>query len=154
VVGVEQWAKIRRMHRVERLSIREIGRRTGLHRKTVRRALAAETPPRYSRPAAASKLDPFRDWVCEQLRADPTIQSLRLREMAAELGYEGGKTIFDDFVREVRPRFQVRRTSQRTVYRRGSWCSAICGNRVAQCRSVTARPGAGGSSPRSCVGRG
>lgn len=119
MVGVEQWAEIRRMHRVERLSIREIGRRTGLHRKTVRRALAAETPPRYSRPAAASKLDPFRDWVCEQLRADPTIQSLRLREMAAELGYEGGKTIFDDFVREVRPRFQVRRTFQRTVYRRG-----------------------------------
>jgi transposase len=119
VVGVEQWAEIRRMHRVERLSVREISRRTGLHRKTVRRALAAETPPRYSRPAAASKLDPFRDWVCEQLRADPTIQSLRLREMAAELGYEGGKTIFDDFVREVRPRFQVRRTFQRTVYRRG-----------------------------------
>jgi hypothetical protein len=29
VVGVEQWAEIRRMHWVERLSIREIGRRTG-----------------------------------------------------------------------------------------------------------------------------
>jgi hypothetical protein len=28
VIGVEQWAEIRRMHRVERLSIREIGRRT------------------------------------------------------------------------------------------------------------------------------
>jgi len=119
VVGVEQWAEIRRMHRVERLSIREISRRTGLHRKTVRRALAAETPPRYSRAPAASKLDPFKDWVCEQLRADASIQSLRLREMATELGYEGGKTIFDDFVREVRPRFLVRRTFQRTVYRPG-----------------------------------
>jgi hypothetical protein len=119
VVGVEQWAEIRRMHGVERLSIREIGRRTGLHRKTVRRALASETPPRYSRPAAASKLDPFRDWICEQLRADPSIQSLRLREMAAELGYEGAKTIFDDYVREVRPRFLVRRTFQRTIYRPG-----------------------------------
>jgi transposase len=119
VVGVEQWAEIRRMHRVERLSIREIGRRTGLHRKTVRRALGAETPPRYSRPAAPSKLDPFRDWICEQLQADPMIQSLRLREMAMELGYEGGKTIFDDYVREVRPRFLVKRTFQRTVYRLG-----------------------------------
>jgi transposase len=119
VVGVEQWAEIRRMYRVERLSIREISRRTGLHRKTVRRALGAETPPRYSRPPAASKLDPFRGWICEQLRADPSIQSLRLREMAAELGYEGGKTIFDDFVREVRPRFLVKRTFQRTVYRPG-----------------------------------
>jgi transposase len=119
VVGVEQWAEIRRMHRVERLSIREISRRTGLHRKTVRRALAAETPPRYSRAPAASKLDPFKDWICEQLQADPSIQSLRLREMAGELGYEGGKSIFDDFVREVRPRFVVKRTFQRTVYRPG-----------------------------------
>jgi hypothetical protein len=107
------------MHRIERLSIREISRRTGLHRKTIRRAVAAETPPRYSRASAASKLDPYRDWICEQLRADPTIQSLRLREMAVELGYEGGKTIFDDYVREIRPRFQVRRTFQRTVYRPG-----------------------------------
>lgn len=86
MVGVEQWAEIRRMHRVERLSIREIGRRTGLHRKTIRRALAAETPPRYSRRSTVSKLDPFRDWICGQLRSDPAIQSLRLREMAAELG--------------------------------------------------------------------
>jgi transposase len=117
VVGVEQWAEMRRMHRVERLSIREISRRTGLHRKTIRRALAAETPPRYSRPPATSRLDPFKDWICERLRDDPSIQSLRLREMATELGYEGGKTIFDDFVREVRPRFQVRRTFQRTIYR-------------------------------------
>jgi transposase len=119
VVGVEQWAEIRRMHRVERLSIREISRRTGLHRKTVRRALAAETPPKYSRPPAASKLDPFKDWICEQLRGDPRMQSLRLREMASELGYEGGKTIFDDYVREVRPRFVVKRTFQRTIYRPG-----------------------------------
>ena len=119
MVGVEQWAEIRRMHRVERLSIREISKRTGLHRKTIRRALAAEAPPRYSRPPAVSKLDPFREWICEQLRADPRVQSLRLREMAAELGYEGGKTIFDDYVREVRPRFLIKRTFQRTIYRPG-----------------------------------
>lgn len=119
MVGVEQWAEIRRMHRVERLSIREISNRTGLHRKTIRRALAAEAPPAYSRPAGVSKLDPFRDWICEQLREDPAIQSLRLREMAAELGYEGGKTIFDDYVRAVRPRFLVKRTFQRTIYRPG-----------------------------------
>jgi transposase len=119
VVGVEQWAEIRRMHRVERLSIREISRRTGLHRKTIRRALAAVVPPKYVRALAGSKLDPFKDWICEQLRGDPGIQSLRLREMAAELGYDGDKTIFDDYVREVRPRFLIKRTFQRTVYRPG-----------------------------------
>ncbi len=116
---MEQWAEVRRMRRVEGLSGREISRRTGLHRKTVARLLAAAVPPKYSRPVSGSKLDPFRDWICEQLAADPRIQSQRLRERAAELGYEGGKSIFDDFVREVRPRFLVARTFQRTVYRPG-----------------------------------
>jgi transposase len=119
VVGVEQWAEVRRMQQVDGLSIREISKRTGLHRKTVRRALAGVMPPKYQRPPAASKLDPFRDWICEQLEADPRIQSQRLREMAAEVGFQGGKTIFDDFVREVRPRFLARRTFQRTIYRPG-----------------------------------
>lgn len=119
MVGVEQWAEVRRMHRVDRLSIREISRRTGLHRKTIGRALAAQSPPKYSRPPAPSKLDPFRDWICERLAEEPGIPSLRLREMASELGYAGGKSIFDDYVREVRPRFQARRTFQRTIYRPG-----------------------------------
>ena len=119
MVGVEQWAEVRRLHRVERLSIREISRRTGLHRKTVRRALAAVEPPKYERKPVGSKLDPFKDWICEQLAVDPRIQSQRLREMASELGYEGGKSIFDDFVREVRPRFLRPRTFQRTIYRPG-----------------------------------
>ncbi len=119
MVGVEQWAEVRRLHGVERLSIREISRRTGLHRKTVRRALAAVVPPKYERKTTGSKLDPFKDWICEELCADPRIQSQRLREMASEIGYEGGKSIFDDYVREVRPRFAVARTFQRTIYRPG-----------------------------------
>jgi transposase len=110
------------MDRVERLSIREIHRRTGLHRKTIRRALVSERPPVYRRATAESKLDPFKGWIEEQLRADPRIPSMRLRELAKELGYVGGKTIFDDWVREVRPRFLVRRTYQRTVYRPGELC--------------------------------
>ena len=76
-------------------------------------------PPKYSRAPAGSKLDPFRDWIGEQLRAEPRIPAQRLREIAVELGYAGGKTIFDDYVREVRPRFLPRRTFQRTVYRPG-----------------------------------
>jgi transposase len=122
VVGVEQWAEIRRMHRVERLSVREIHRRTRLHRKTIRRALASDRPPVYRRAPAGSKLDPFKGWIEEQLRADPRIPSQRLRELARELGYEGGKTIFDDWVREVRPRYLRPRTYQRTVYRPGELC--------------------------------
>lgn len=119
MVGVQQWAEIRRLVLVEGRSQREVARRLGLARDTVAKALRSDTPPRYSRAAVGSKLDPFKDWICEQLQADPTIQSLRLREMAVEVGYEGGKSIFDEFVREVRPRFLRRRTFQRTIYRPG-----------------------------------
>ena len=119
MVGVEQWAEIRRLVLVERCSQRQVAKSLGIARDTVARAVAAGSPPRYARAPVVSKLDPFREWICEQLRADPSIQSLRLREMAVELGYVGGKTVFDDYVREVRPRFVVRRTFQRTVYRPG-----------------------------------
>jgi hypothetical protein len=119
VVGVEQWAEIRRLVLVERRSQRQVARSLGLARDTVARAVASDAPPRYVRPRVGSKLDPFREWICEQLRADASIPSLRLREMAIELGYAGGKSIFDDYVREVRPRFEVRRTFQRTLYRPG-----------------------------------
>lgn len=119
MVGVQRWAEIRRLVLVEGRSQRQVALLMGLARDTVAKAVLSETPPKYSRAPAGSKLDRFKDWVCERLREDPTIQAQRLREMATELGYEGGKTIFDDYVREVRPRFLVRRTFQRTIYRPG-----------------------------------
>jgi hypothetical protein len=119
VIGVEQWAEIRRLYFVEKRSKRAIHRLTGAHRDTITRAVISDLPPKYERAAAGSKLDPFKEWVCEQLRDDPSIQSLRLREQAVELGYEGGKSIFDDYVRELRPRFLMKRTFQRTIYRPG-----------------------------------
>lgn len=69
VIGVEQWAEIKRMHLVDEISIREINRRTGLHRETIRRALAAEGSPAYRRAKAASKLDPFKEKIERLLRA-------------------------------------------------------------------------------------
>jgi hypothetical protein len=119
VLGVQQWAEVRRLVLVEGRSQREVARLMGLARDTVAKAVQSQVPPRYCRMPAGSKLDPFKDWICEQLRADPSIQAQRLREMATGLGYAGGKTIFDDYVREVRPRFRVRRTFQRTIYRPG-----------------------------------
>jgi hypothetical protein len=48
VVRVEQWAEIRRLYFVKRLSIREIVRRTGHGRNTIRRALrSAEAASSY-----------------------------------------------------------------------------------------------------------
>lgn len=122
MIDVEDWAEIRRLHFVDGVSIREIRRRTGLHRETIRRALAAKHPPAYHRPQAPSKLDPFKEEIERLLRSDHRMPGTRIRELIAELGYEGGKTILDDHLREVRARFAPRRTYQRTVYRPGEIC--------------------------------
>jgi transposase len=123
VVGVQQWAEVRRLHFVRGLSIREIHRRTGLHRETIRNALKSDDAPRYSRAPAGSKLDPFRDEIHRLLREDPKLPGQRVRELIAQLGFDGGKTIVDDYLREVRPLFAPPpRTFQRTVYRPGEVC--------------------------------
>lgn len=122
MIDVEQWAEIRRLHFVDGISIRGIRRRTGLHRETIRRALATKDPPAYRRPKAPSKLDPFKEEIERLLRSDHHMPGTRIRELLAELGYEGGKTILDDHLREVRPCFTPRRTYQRTVYRPGEIC--------------------------------
>ncbi len=71
MVGVEQWAQIRRMHFVEQRSQREIHRLTGLHRDTIRRAIHSDEPPRYRRMPVPSLLDPVKDWIAAQHAAAP-----------------------------------------------------------------------------------
>jgi transposase len=123
VVGVQQWAEVRRLHFVRGLSIREIHRRTGLHRDTIRRAVSSDEPPRYERAPSGSKLDSVKEEIHRLLRADPRLPGQRVRELIAQLGFDGGKTIVDDYLREVRPLFAPRpRTFQRTIYRPGEVC--------------------------------
>jgi transposase len=122
VLDVEQWAQIRRMHVVDGVSIKEIARRTGLARNTVRAALRSERPPSYERALRPSKLDPFKTEVERLLRADPRIPNTRIRELIGEFGYAGGKTILDTHLRELRPLLAPKRTYQRTVYRPGEIC--------------------------------
>lgn len=116
---MEQWAEIRRLVLVEKVSQRETARRLGVARETVLRAVMSSTPPGYSpRPAVVSKLEPFKGWICQELKAEPSVTSQRLREMAVERGYEGGRSIFDTFVREQRPLLAPpARTFQHTIYR-------------------------------------
>lgn len=123
VVGVEQWAELRREYFVGGVSIKELVRRTGLSRNTVRAALRSSWPPRYERAPAGSKLDPFKEEIHRLLGADPRLPGQRIRELIAPLGFDGGKTIVDDYLREVRPLFAPPpRTFQRTVYRPGEIC--------------------------------
>jgi transposase len=123
VVGVEQWAEVRRLHFVKGLSQREIRRRTGLHRDTIRKAVNSSERPGYRRVPSASKLDPFKDEIHRLLREDPKLPGVRVRELLEPLGCAASKTVIDDYLREVRPLFAPPpRTFQRTVYRPGEIC--------------------------------
>jgi transposase len=121
LLGVEQWAEIRRLKFVEGLSQREIHRRTGVHRDTIRRVVALSEPPRYGpRPRRASMLDGYLPEIERLLADDAGLSGVRIREELEQLGYAGGKTILDDLLRELRPRFlPPPRSFQRTRYRPG-----------------------------------
>jgi transposase len=122
VLDVEGWAELRREHFVRGVSIKELARRTGMSRNTIRAALRSTAAPSYERAPTGSKLDPFKDEIHRQLKQDPRMPGQRIRELIAPLGYPGGKTIVDDYLREVRPLFDPPRTFQRTIYRPGEIC--------------------------------
>ncbi|SCF58886.1 Helix-turn-helix domain-containing protein, partial [Streptomyces sp. Ncost-T10-10d] len=57
MIGVEDWAEIRRLHRAEGMSIKGIAQHLGIARNTVRRAVASDDPPRYRRVPKGSIVD-------------------------------------------------------------------------------------------------
>jgi hypothetical protein len=95
VLVVHQWAELRRLHFTENVGVRELARRFGLHRKTVRRALQRADPPKYARPPAASKLDAFKDEVHRLLKdvdsthASTCTRAIDLRPCSESLSMRG-----------------------------------------------------------------
>ena len=79
-------------------SIRKIARMLDVSRNTVRRYLRVEGPPRYTREARPSKLDAFKRYIDERVKAaapDWIPATVLLRELRA-LGYPGGYSILKD----------------------------------------------------------
>ena len=70
MLDVERWAELRREHFVRGVPIKELVRRTGLARNTIRAALRSDRPPAFSVPERPSKLDPFKDEIHRLLRDD------------------------------------------------------------------------------------
>ncbi len=91
------------------LSIRAISVLTGYDRKTIRKYLIQpESAPTYGpRPTAPSKLDAFKPYLDERLKAGVWNAQVLLRELRAR-GYPGGYTILKDWL-------QPQRESARTV---------------------------------------
>jgi len=100
---------IRRMALRERLPIREIARRTGLSRNTIKKYLKAGTiEPKFAVPERPSKLDLFADKLSAWLRTE-TAKSRKQRRSVKQLhtdlvtlGYTGSYNRVAAFAREWR----------------------------------------------------
>ncbi|AKB33652.1 Mobile element protein [Methanosarcina siciliae HI350] len=89
------------------LNISKIAEKTGFDRKTVRKYLQLKTLPEpQKRPGRKSKLDPYKPYIPEKLNEGPYTAARLYREIK-EMGFDGGKTIVKDFIKEVRPKHGV-----------------------------------------------
>lgn len=89
------------LHR-QGLSIREIARRTGLSRNTVKKALSQRRVWSYKpRGPVGSKLDPFKPYLEERMAVGVTNGTRLLAELR-QLGYSGGYTLVREFLKPRR----------------------------------------------------
>ena len=93
---MELLSVIRRWHYRDHFSIREISRRTGLSRNTVRKYLRSDTvEPKFNIPDRPSKLDPYADKLSQMLRQEAGKSrkqkrtTKQLHADLAALGYDG-----------------------------------------------------------------
>jgi transposase len=118
---VEDWAEIRRLYRAEGMPIKQVARVMGCSKNTVKRALAADAPPRYQRAPRGSVVDAAEPRIRELLQAWPSMPATVIAE---RIGWTRGLTVLKDRVRELRPAYLPPDPASRTTYTAGE---------VAQC---------------------
>ena len=104
---MELLSVIRRWRYRDHYSIREIARRTGLSRNTVRKYLRSDSvEPRFSVPDRSSKLDPYADKLSHMLRQEAgksRKQKRTIKQLHADLtalGYDGSYNRVAAFARD------------------------------------------------------
>lgn len=113
MLGVEDWAEIRRLRRAEGVAISEIARVLGISRNTVRSALASDGPPRYVRRPMGSVVDAFEPRIRELLQAVPTMPSTVIAE---RIGWPYSIRTLSGRVAELRPVYLPPDPASRTSY--------------------------------------
>ena len=118
VIDVDLLSVIRRWHLREGRSIREIVRRTGLSRNTIRKYLASgDIEPRYPDRRSPSKLDPFADILMGWLKRESKRHRKQRRSVRqlhldlVKLGYPGSYDRVAAFARDWRSRQQEAKLS-------------------------------------------
>ncbi|MBO4161712.1 IS21 family transposase [Micromonospora antibiotica] len=121
MIALEDWAEIRRLHRAEGVPIKEIARRLGVARNTVRSALRAQAPPSRERGPRGSLVDGVEPQIRALLAEFPRMPATVIAE---RIGWTKSLTILKDRVRELRPLFVPPDPTDRVEYDPGE---------VAQC---------------------
>jgi transposase len=116
VIGVEDWAEIRRLRRAEGVSVSEIARRLGVSRNTVRSALASDRPPRYVRAPRPTLADGVEAQVRALLQEFPRMPATVI---AQRIGWAHSLTTLKDRVRAIRPEHVGIDPVDRVVYQPG-----------------------------------
>ena len=116
VIAVEEWAEIRRLHRAEGVPIKEIVRRLGIARNTVRAALVSADPPKYERAVKGSLVDAVEPRVRVLLREFPRMPATVVAE---RIGWEHSITILKDRIRDIRPEYAGVDPADRLVHEPG-----------------------------------
>jgi transposase len=116
VISVEDWAEIRRLHRAEGLSIRQIARMRDVSRNTVRAAVRSDGPPRYARAAKGSVADGFEPRIRELLRVIPDMPATVIAE---RIGWPYSVRTLSGRVAELRPAYLPPDPASRTAYAAG-----------------------------------
>ncbi|MDC7685060.1 winged helix-turn-helix transcriptional regulator, partial [Asticcacaulis sp. BYS171W] len=115
---------IRRWALRDRIPIREISRRTGLSRNTIRKYLRSdEVEPRFKAPDRPSKLDPFAEKLAHWLRIESgrsRKQKRTLKQLYSDLvalGYDGSYNRVAAFARDWKAnRLREQQTSGRGTF--------------------------------------
>ena len=114
---MSEWAQVRALA-ADGVSQREIAARLGMNRRTVRRLIDADEPPRYQRRPAGSMLDPLEPVIREVLKEVEDVKAPRLTEILREdYGYSGSVDLVRKRLAVLRP--APVRAAQRTGYRPG-----------------------------------
>lgn len=116
MITVEDWAEVRRLHRAEKMSKKQIAEKLGISRNTVAKAVASDEPPKYQRAAKGSLVDPYVPQIRKLLADTPRMPATVIAE---RLGWEHSLTILKDRVRELRPLYTGVDPADRLVHRPG-----------------------------------